>query len=324
VIQKLFSGRQLAIAKLQEGLRLEDANDLQSAFTHFQTATELDPQCGPAWRHLGNLLRLAGDLGPASACFDKAIASGDDPELNEFFPSAVGVGPPFPKAPRHFVQALFNEYAKRFEAHLTEGLRYQAPQMLYESVVALGPRRFGRVLDLGCGTGLAAREFQNCANYFVGVDLSNQMLAHALARNLYAELVQASIEDYLAASEKSFDLIVCCDVLIYTGNLLALFAGVSQRLRPNGYFALTIEITEAEAGFDLLPNLRYAHSERYVQQVAQSSSLQVVSVLKGPLRLEQGAAVEGAAFVLCLCEKDAADPPPAISQSWPRRNAHPY
>ena len=57
-----------------------------------------------------------------------------------------------------YVRALFDQYAPRFDAALA-GLDYRAPQLLFDAVMATGAKHFGRALDLGCGTGLAARAF---------------------------------------------------------------------------------------------------------------------------------------------------------------------
>jgi len=299
VASHLFSiAQQQAQSALDEALAHEEAGELPQAFNRFRAATQYDPGCGRAWRHLGNLFRRSGELAAASECFEKALASGDDRQLNEFFLSAVGIGAPVPRAPNHFVQALFNQYAHRFEAHLTSELKYCAPQLLHGLVSRDSPHHFARVLDLGCGTGLAARVFTTASGRVTGVDLSQEMLVRARESLLYEELVHASIEDYLATSVKSYDLILCCDALIYIGELSTLFTCVRRALAPGGSFAFTVESCEAESGFDLLPSLRYAHSERYIRQLAELSQLSVLGVARGTLREEDREAVQGLAFHL--------------------------
>ena len=213
---------------LSQALILEEAGELGHAFDLFRTVTSLDPTCGRAWRHLGNLLRRSGDWGAASECFERAIASGDDAALNRFFLSAIGVGSVVPSPPRHFVSALFNQYAARFEQHLVSELHYQAPELLFRLVVGSGTRHFGNGLDLGCGTGLAAKAFQRAVTRMSGVDLSEEMLARATACGLYERLTLSSLEEYLASQPKGFDLVLCCDAFIYVGDLRSSFAGVRE------------------------------------------------------------------------------------------------
>ncbi|MBS0445990.1 MAG: methyltransferase domain-containing protein [Proteobacteria bacterium] len=293
------AARDRAQAALARGLALEDTGDFAAAFDCFREATELDPSCGRAWRLAGNLLRRSGRLGPASECFERAIAGGDDPALNAFFLSAVGVGEVVAAPPGGFVAQLFDQYADRFDAHLRQELNYRAPQRLFEAVARPGAARHARVLDLGCGTGLAGLAFKPIADAIVGVDVSSRMLAHAERTGAYEALVHDSIEHYLASTEPAaFDLVICCDAFNYVGALDAAFAGVRRALRPGGGFAFTVELTAARAGIDLLASLRYAHARPYVEGVAERHGYLTQALVEVTLREEDGEPVEGLAVCL--------------------------
>src|SRR5262249_58428588 len=83
----------------------------------------------------------------------------------------------------------------------TSGLNYRAPELLFRAVEtahATARMKFGSVLDLGCGTGLAALPFRPFGDWMVGVDLSRGMLAQARAKGLYDRLVESEIPDFLA------------------------------------------------------------------------------------------------------------------------------
>jgi predicted TPR repeat methyltransferase len=87
--------------------------------------------------------------------------------------------------PESYVRTLFDGYAGGFDRALTEGLSYRAPELLLRAVEASGVRmKFGSVLDLGCGTGLAGAAFRPYCDWLVGVDLSPAMLAQARAKGL--------------------------------------------------------------------------------------------------------------------------------------------
>src|SRR5919201_412130 len=63
--------------------------------------------------------------------------------------------------PKAYVQALFDQYAPRFEHALINDLGYRAPALIFKAVLAARaaaakPAFFKRAIDLGCGTGLAA------------------------------------------------------------------------------------------------------------------------------------------------------------------------
>ena len=80
------------------------------------------------------------------------------------------------------MRRLFDQYAARYDAALTEHLAYRGPALLRDAVEAVmraagRPLRFGAMLDLGCGTGLAGAAFRPLADWLVGVDLSPAMIA---------------------------------------------------------------------------------------------------------------------------------------------------
>ena len=105
--------------------------------------------------------------------------------------------------PKAYVQALFDQYAPRFEHVLINDLGYRAPSLIFKAVVAARvaakkPALFKRAIDLGCGTGLAAAAFAKQVDHFIGIDLSAGMIKQARATNLYAELEVADMIEGLA------------------------------------------------------------------------------------------------------------------------------
>ena len=82
------------------------------------------------------------------------------------------------------MQALFDQYAPRFEHVLINDLDYRAPSLIFKAVVAARvaakkPAFFKRTIDLGCGTGLAAAAFAKQVDHFTGIDLSPGMIREA-------------------------------------------------------------------------------------------------------------------------------------------------
>jgi predicted TPR repeat methyltransferase len=76
-----------------------------------------------------------------------------------------------------YVRRLFDQYAGRYDAALTEHLHYRGPALLLEAVTSAlarqaRPIRFESLLDLGCGTGLGGAVFRPFSVRLVGVDLS--------------------------------------------------------------------------------------------------------------------------------------------------------
>jgi tetratricopeptide (TPR) repeat protein len=82
--------------------------------------------------------------------------------------------------------------------------------------------------------------------------------------------VEGARREFLAATALRFDLILAADVFIYVGDLAAVFRSVRRILEPGGCLAFTVEPAKTGQDIQLLPSLRYAHSQTYVQRLAQA------------------------------------------------------
>ncbi len=263
------------------------------ALTAYERALALDPRLGPAWTLRGHLLRQAGRLADASVCFNNAMDCGEDAASHRYFLGALGLGALPRSAPPQFVRGLFDEYADRFERDLVGTLNYRGHEQVCAPLAALHPAPFDCALDLGCGSGLAAPLLRPRAARLVGVDLSPRMIERAAATGLYDDLHVAELLAYLAATSARHDLVVACDVFIYIGDLAPVFAAVARVLSQDGVFAFSVEEGQAEAGYDLLPTLRFAHSESWLRELARAHALRVTRCERAPLREGHGGAVDG-------------------------------
>jgi predicted TPR repeat methyltransferase len=271
------------------------------ALSAYERALALDAQLGVAWTLRGHLLRQAGRLADASVCFNNAIACGEDPASHQYFLGALGLGALPESAPPQFVRGLFDEYAERFEVELVDTLRYRGHEQVCGPLAALHPAPFAGALDLGCGSGLAAPLLRPRTQRLVGIDLSPRMVERAAATRLYDELHVAELLTHLRSTPARHDLVVACDVFIYLGNLAPVFEAVGHVLMQGGLFAFTVEAGDADAGYDLLPTLRYAHSESYLRGLAQACGLRVARCERAPLREGHGEAITGLAMHLQRC-----------------------
>lgn len=263
------------------------------ALASFDRAVELQPGFGQAYSDRGTLLRDMGRLEEAAASFARAIELGADPQLNAWFLASVtGAEAPL-QAPRAYVEHLFDDYAGEFQEHLVGVLGYRAHEQLVNHLLGMKPRRFHSVLDLGCGTGLCGGLIRPVADRVDGVDLSGAMLEQARKLGVYTELVHADVAGYLQDAKRRDDLVLAADVFIYVGGLEPVFAGVARVLECGGQFCFTVEPAEGAERVQLLPSLRYAHSEAYIRELAQAHGFLVDEIVRAPLRNDQGRPMEG-------------------------------
>jgi len=285
--------------RLAIGQALQHLGQPVEALEAYERALALDPRQGRAWTLRGHLLRQAGRLADASVCFNNAIGCGEDVESHLYFLGALGLGVLPEAAPPRFVRELFDEYAERFDADLVDTLHYRGHAQVCKPLEALHPGPFASALDLGCGSGLAAPLLRPLAGRLAGVDLSPRMIERAAATRLYDELHIGDLVVHLGAAAARHDLVVACDVFIYIGDLARVFAAVARVLAPGGVFAFTVEEGHADIGYDLLPTLRYAHSEIHLRELAQAHALRVARCARAPLREGHGEAITGLVMHLC-------------------------
>jgi len=200
------------------------------------------------------------------------------------------------RAPDAYLRAMFDKYAQKFDWHVGEVLEYRVPQQCAKLLVEAGAKG-ARVLDLGCGTGIAATHLQSVAREIVGVDLSPAMLQLARDRGLYAELVESEAVAWLSKAKRVFDVVIALDTLIYFGDLSNLFDVAAARLAPGGLFAFSYE-TQEQSDWTLLPSGRFAHNPAYVDALASALGFETVSILSTTIRLEANEPVPGRVVLL--------------------------
>jgi predicted TPR repeat methyltransferase len=200
-------------------------------------------------------------------------------------------GEPLSRAPDDYVVAYFDHFAAGFDQQLVDVLDYRAPDIL-TAMIARHPRPLPRILDLGCGTGLAGPLLAGDGRRLTGLDLSPRMLDAARARGCYAELVEAEALTFLRAHQRSFDLVFAADVLVYLGDPTAFFVETARALTPGGLLAISLETTEADVA--LQPSGRFAHSVASATRLAAAVSLALLETGHGAIRLEAGVPLAGA------------------------------
>lgn len=217
----------------------------------------------------------------------------DDPE--QLYLQAAVEGAKLDRAPDAYLKSYFNQFADDFDRQLVEVLHYGVPWELC-ALLDVGPAAFTRILDLGCGTGLAGPLLRPLGATLVGVDLAARMLAKAAERQLYDRLVESEATAFLGQEATPFDLIFATDVLVYFGDLRWLFAGAARSLRPGGRFAFNVE-TAATEDFSLLASGRFAHNPAYIAKAA-CADFAILTSVATTVRLEANRPVPGALFVL--------------------------
>jgi len=240
-----------------------------------------------------SVLSASGHLEAAAEIGRMRLAEKPDDPVRRYLLDAV-LGRSMTSAPTDYIETYFDLFAPQFDSKLVETLQYNAPRQMVK-LVAGHRAGFRHMLDLGCGTGLAAAELQPLGENLIGVDLSSGMLAEAAKRGGYTELVKAEACAYLEDTQNRFDLIFAADSLIYFGDLTPLLRAAAGALVPEGLFALSIELAEGN-GFILQPSGRFAHSLNHLKSAA--ADFVILETIESTIRLEAGRPVPGLYIVL--------------------------
>lgn len=95
------------------------------------------------------------------------------------------------------------------------------------------------LLDVGCGGGLLAEEFARLSFAVTGIDPAPETIdtakRHAQASGLSIDY-RVGVGEQLPFDARSFDHVVCCDVLEHVDDLDRVIGEIARVLRPGGFF----------------------------------------------------------------------------------------
>lgn len=185
---------------------------------------------------------------------------------------------------------LFDSFAENYE-NVLHNINYA----VVDKIAEIAPDLNGKILDLGCGTGLIGLKLKNPDNTFYGVDLSKAMLQKANQKNVYKVLEQADAVAYLQQHKNEFSAIVAADVFCYFGNLEKLLKGAAPTK-----IIFSIESDLQTENYKIQPNGRYKHNLLYVENILKSVGYTNIKSYPLVLRKENNKNVDGLIFTAAV------------------------
>ena len=280
-------------AAFAEAMAVE--KDFAAAAEVMAGAVEAAPHWAAGWLLLGDYRTEAGDSAGAVAAYRQVAALDTDGAFGAALKLAAHGGAMVQGGTdRPYVEALFDEYAPRFETELVRDLGYAVPPLLARMIgAALGDRRVARAVDLGCGTGLMGAEIRPFCARLEGVDLSTRMLAEARRKGIYDHLAQAELQAFLDADPGGIALMTAADVLIYCGPLPPVLAAAHAALAPGGLFGFSLELHDRPGTLLQRRQLRYAHNAEEALAACAEAGFELVAAQRTPIRRERDLPVDG-------------------------------
>lgn len=277
------------------GVLLYGLKRREEAVACFCRVITLRPKHPEARRLLALAHCTLGEFDKAIRIYEDWLAEDpDDPVARHMLSACSGRDVP-ERASDHFVAISFDSFAASFESKLAK-LSYRAPALVGAMLEDSGIEASGTldVLDMGCGTGLCGPLLRGYARKLIGIDLSSGMLAQAREKQLYDELLQIELTEYLRTRMNAFDVIVSADTLVYFGSLEGVLAAAAAALRPGGRLIFTLEhaVSASASDYHLETHGRYTHAQPYVERLLVHNGLEP-EIGHAELRMEAGVPVAG-------------------------------
>ena len=278
------------------GTTLSALGQKDDAIKCYEQVIAINPNYAEAHFNLGGILRELGKLEAAIKSLETAlIINPNYDEAKHFLNGLIGYTSKAP--PKKYVEKLFNGFAEKFNDTLLNKLEYNLPFLVNEIILNLSAEReiFDKVIDLGCGTGISGKGLKAFSSNLTGIDLSEKMIAKAKELNIYDSLIVGDIVEILNSSKDKYDLLIALDVLIYIGEVKALFKAVRSRCNINAFFIFSVE-TKIGDGYSLLKTARYSHSESYILNSA-SEDFNLIESQEVKLRKENEGWILGKIYI---------------------------
>ncbi len=268
--------------------------EIEQAIACYQRVLSMEKNHLAAHNSLAYLYHREGEKSLAINHYQCVLAQQPDHPGAGYMLAALQNGEGISAPPANYVRDIFDDYAAHFEKSLVDELEYRVPGLLQELCTRLLPPDFvaGRLLDLGCGTGLSGAAFAQMATDITGVDISTKMLAIAEEKGLYSELVVGDIVQFLKKRPLEYSFFLACDVFNYFGELSDVFRVIAASSLPDGYLCFSTESGEQQ-GFALGETGRFSHNPDYICSLLERYGFTLLAEEKASLRKERGEWVKG-------------------------------
>ena len=260
------------------GVLAEKENFEDHAINHYLNTLNIDPHYYPAHYNIALVFLIKQHPSKAKKHLEAALSLKSDNQNIKFMLAAIEKDPRLKAAPQEHVKNLFDQYADYYDKHMLEALDYQLPGQIlsfYHKLYGINKESKLNILDLGCGTGLAAEKFKPYAKNLTGVDISTNMLAHARLKDFYQHLVLDDVINFLKTHQEQFDLILAADTLIYFGELDTIFEWIATRLSTGGKCLFNLE-EGSKSPYIVDQSGRFLHHPSYINQLIEKNNLKLI------------------------------------------------
>lgn len=292
-------------AQVHLGLSLVDQGRIVEAFEQAQIIAHAETSPGFPHKSFGILLARTGCPDGAHACFENhLLLTPEDEDEIALLLATVGGALPERTSVRQ-IERIYASKAEQWDQGARGAHSYQAHRLVATALQECRNEPVGKLVDLGCGTGLVGELLRDRTERLIGVDVSEPMLAQARQKEIYDQLDRADLQVWLGSHPASSDAIVCAAALIHFGDLDAVFSGAASCLREGGLFAFTLFPNDDDQGAVAAGPLNglaqsgcFRHGSGYVTRLAERHGFAVALSRRAHHEHVGNLPVDGRVFVL--------------------------
>ncbi|MBR6663956.1 MAG: tetratricopeptide repeat protein [Alphaproteobacteria bacterium] len=190
-----------------------------------------------------------------------------------------------------YTKRLFNAFSKSYDETIKK-----LESNIINKFMELNPKLKGKILDLGCGTGLAGYLLKNKEVELYGVDLSENMIDEAQKKSVYKELYCQDIKSFLDEKDiGEFDVVTMFDVVSYMGDLRDILCRLKGK---EVWFSIEKAQDNINKDYYLTPNGRYKHKLSYIEGLKNEYNFFKIKEFEIVLRNEADVPVLGYLIML--------------------------
>jgi predicted TPR repeat methyltransferase len=156
--------------------------------------------------------------------------------------------------------------------------------LLNRSRSAAPGRLNGRILDLGCGTGLLAAQLDEPADWITGIDISPHMLDQARGKGDYDELILGDVTEAMAGLYETYDTIFSSCAFYHIADLRPVVRQVARLLNRGGIFAFSVDPSADGTDIGVTGLGEFCHSRDYIRRLAAEFGLTELAITIGAHR----------------------------------------
>ncbi|MFC4349955.1 class I SAM-dependent DNA methyltransferase [Fodinicurvata halophila] len=152
---------------------------------------------------------------------------------------------------------VYAEWAEQYDRDTLDGMGYVAPGLVAKELSGLVARD-AKVLDAGCGTGLAGVELKKLGFGDIdGIDLSGEMLEVAREKGAYDKLAEADMTVPLEIADDSYDAAISVGVFTSGHVKPEALDELARITRKGGQIVVTVheKVWEADGYPDYLEDM---------------------------------------------------------------------